>query len=889
MKTKHPIARSLLLLGLLSTINSQLSTVFAQGTAFTYQGRFNDGTNPATGIYDLRFAIYDAATGGTAAGALTNAATGITNGLFTVPLDFGGVFNGSNYWLELAARTNGGGAFTALNPRQPVLPTPYSIYAATAGNAGSVAAANIVGTVPLAQLPTAVVTNNETGANLTGTFTGNGGGLTNLPAASLTGTVADSLLSSNIARLNIPNTTVQATASVVVTAGFITGTTNLNGGSGYTTAPLVTVTDATGSNAVITATISNGVVVSLTVQAAGVNYSAGATLTIAPPPSNAYQTFNCGNVFNGVSTFNNPSNTFVGSFTGNGAGLTNVNLTGPSISSALGNTANGYLALATDTTGSDNTANGVDALQYNTTGSYNTANGVNALKNNTSGSDNTAVGQAALQNNKSGYLITAVGQTALFANTTGVQNTAVGAQALTRNTTGSWLAALGDHALFNNTSGIENTASGSYALFSNTTGNNNTADGYEGLYSNTTGNANTANGYQALYANTTGNFNTANGEDTLFSNTTGIENAANGGWALYSNTNGSYNTANGEDALHYNRSGSNNTANGFQSLFHNTTGTWNTANGVNALLSNTNGSFNTADGNSALNNNTVGSYNTASGFQSLWSNTTGSNNIALGSLAGYNITTGSSNIDIGNMGLATDTNIIRIGSGQTQAFIAGNVLIGGTTNAVERFEVDGSDTAFSPGCSIRIRNILDPIGGFIGDGWHSLQFGLYNPSASSVGIIAAGAKRSFFGFDQSGKVGSLANNFASPSYRNILDDGSGNMSITGVITGNGAALTNLNPAKLSSGTAAINISGNAATATTAASVTGNIADAQLSANVALLNGTNAFTGLVSGTFSGSGAGLTNLSANAISGGVNTNILIGSVTFYITNGIIMKIQ
>src|ERR1039458_3513714 len=290
---KNKIQNLLTVLAIFAGINH----VAAQGTAFTYQGRFND---------------------------VTNAATGITNGLFTATLDFGGVFNGANYWLELAARTNGGGAFTPLSPRQQVLPTPYAIYAANAGNASSVAAANIVGTVPLAQLPAAVVTNNETGANLTGTFTGNGGGLTNLPAASLTGAVADSLLSSNIARLNIPNTTVQATATPLVTAGFITGTTNLNGGSGYTNNPLVTVTDATGSNAIITATISNGVVTSLAVQNAGINYSAAARLTIALPPSNAYQTFNCGNVFNGVSTFNNVSNTFAGSFTGNAGGLTNL-------------------------------------------------------------------------------------------------------------------------------------------------------------------------------------------------------------------------------------------------------------------------------------------------------------------------------------------------------------------------------------------------------------------------------------------------------------------------------------------------------------------------------------------------------------------------------------
>jgi len=47
----------------------------AQGTAFTYDGKLNDGAGPANGLYDLRFTLYNAVTNGSAAGSLTNTAT----------------------------------------------------------------------------------------------------------------------------------------------------------------------------------------------------------------------------------------------------------------------------------------------------------------------------------------------------------------------------------------------------------------------------------------------------------------------------------------------------------------------------------------------------------------------------------------------------------------------------------------------------------------------------------------------------------------------------------------------------------------------------------------------------------------------------------------------
>ncbi len=110
----------------------------AQSTAFTYQGRLDDGGIPANGLYDLRLALYNAASAGTQQGnTLTNAATAVSNGLFTVTLDFGNQFPSADRWLEIGVITNGGGAFATLMPRQQITATPYALRAATAGTVDS--------------------------------------------------------------------------------------------------------------------------------------------------------------------------------------------------------------------------------------------------------------------------------------------------------------------------------------------------------------------------------------------------------------------------------------------------------------------------------------------------------------------------------------------------------------------------------------------------------------------------------------------------------------------------------------------------------------------------------------------------------------------------------
>ena len=103
------------------------NSTFAQGTAFTYQGLLHNNGSPANGNYDFTFALCNNSTTNTGqvGTMLTNLDVGVTNGLFTVTLDFGAYFPGANRWLAIGVRTNGGGGFIALSPLQELTPTPY--------------------------------------------------------------------------------------------------------------------------------------------------------------------------------------------------------------------------------------------------------------------------------------------------------------------------------------------------------------------------------------------------------------------------------------------------------------------------------------------------------------------------------------------------------------------------------------------------------------------------------------------------------------------------------------------------------------------------------------------------------------------------------------------
>src|ERR1035437_8086442 len=168
MKHKFP---GFLAFTLLAAFHTQLSTAHAQGTTFTYQGRLDVNGTPTNGVYDFSFRAFNALTNGSFfGGAVLVPAVAVSNGLFTVSLAFNpAAFDGSARWLDIGVTTNGGATFSSLTPRQPVTATPYAMIAG-----------NVTGTIPLAQLPASVVTNGASGVNISGTFSGNGGGVTNV-------------------------------------------------------------------------------------------------------------------------------------------------------------------------------------------------------------------------------------------------------------------------------------------------------------------------------------------------------------------------------------------------------------------------------------------------------------------------------------------------------------------------------------------------------------------------------------------------------------------------------------------------------------------------------------------------------------------------------------
>ena len=335
---KIKVCSYLLLAGL---FGGAVCNVPAQGTAFLYQGRLNDNGSPANATYDLRFAIYDAATNGNAVSfSQTNFAAVVSGGLLTATLDFGPIFSGANYWLAIGVRTNGStNAFTLLWPRQPLLPVPYAMFAASTSNLlGALPATQLAGTLPSAQLAgtySSAVNITNAANTFFGKFFGNGIGLTNLSASMLaTGTVADARLSTNVALLNQSQT--NGGANLFTGGNTFTGpNTFANGGNSFLGAfagngNLLTNLNATQLIVGTVADLRLSTNVALLNQSqiyGGANVFTGSNYFSAANGFAGPNNFTGTNLFAGVNAFTNGGNTFFGAHAGNGIGLTNLSAT----------------------------------------------------------------------------------------------------------------------------------------------------------------------------------------------------------------------------------------------------------------------------------------------------------------------------------------------------------------------------------------------------------------------------------------------------------------------------------------------------------------------------------------------------------------------------------
>jgi hypothetical protein len=151
------------------------------GSAFTYQGQLQFNGQPLTAECTFAFSLWDALSGGTQQGDIVELNdVVVTNGLFTVQLDFGGTALGAGpRWLQTALVCEGGPMYGTLSPRQPLTATPYAYMADTVA-AGAVGSAQIGngavtslkiadGTITAADVDTSSVQRRVTGSCAGGT------------------------------------------------------------------------------------------------------------------------------------------------------------------------------------------------------------------------------------------------------------------------------------------------------------------------------------------------------------------------------------------------------------------------------------------------------------------------------------------------------------------------------------------------------------------------------------------------------------------------------------------------------------------------------------------------------------------------------------------------
>jgi hypothetical protein len=231
------------------------ATIFAQTTAFTYQGRLTDGAMAANGTYDFEFKLYDAANNQIGTGQVKEDVF-VTNGVFSIQLDFGSTaFPGADRYLEISVKKPADSSYTILNPKQKLTSSPYAVRAVTAATAdslsdscagcindsqiNSVSGSKIAGTVENATnasnaMTATTATTANTAANFSGSLSGDVTGTQSATTVSTVGGISASNVASGVTAVNSAtssntvNTIVKRDVDGNFSAGTITADLNDN-------------------------------------------------------------------------------------------------------------------------------------------------------------------------------------------------------------------------------------------------------------------------------------------------------------------------------------------------------------------------------------------------------------------------------------------------------------------------------------------------------------------------------------------------------------------------------------------------------------------------------------------------------------------------------------
>ena len=425
------------------------------GTAFTYQGRLIDANNAADGLYDFQFLVCEVDSNGVwPIGEVNKPGVDVIDGYFTVELDFGDVFYdyGEDLWLEIDVRPgdlNDPNVYTFLSPLQKITPTPYALYAKTAGNVFGM----ISGTGTSNYIPK-FISYKSIGNSIIYESGGNVGIGTTSPAAKLnvvgqvkiTGgsPAAGKVLTSDSSGLANWQTLTETDPTVLasvkdgiswgevsgIPAGFADGVDDVGAGDNlgnHTATQNILLSgywlSGDGGNEGVYVANDGNVGIGTTSPAAKLDVNGG---------------INAASVYKiGGNTVLSVAGWYTNTFVGIEAGAANTTTT------ANGNTFLGYQAGYSNTTGLYNTFSGYRAGYSNTTGSYNIFSGYDTGLSNTTGYQNTIIGFDAGPSNTEGYNNTFLGNYAGISNTTGSNNTFLGYGAGNSNTTGRGNVCLG--------------------------------------------------------------------------------------------------------------------------------------------------------------------------------------------------------------------------------------------------------------------------------------------------------------------------------------------------------------------------------------------------------------------------------------------------------------